>query len=110
MMYLSCTAYGEFPWAELCVCVRCVLTCGPGSGAAACRPPAPQQAGSPFQHGRLLFSQLGLTSWSRRPHIHLLSKSDRLLRELRNVDSQVSRQQSRTLGRAGVGSMARMKK
>ncbi|XP_043246445.1 ral GTPase-activating protein subunit alpha-1-like [Amphibalanus amphitrite] len=60
--------------------------------APACRPPAPQPAGSPFQHGRLLFSQLGLTGWSRRPHIHLLRKSERLLRELRNVDNQKCRE------------------
>lgn len=51
------------------------------------RPPA-----SPFQHCRLLFSQLGFAGWERRSHLNLLSKNEKLLRELRNLDSQRCRE------------------
>ncbi len=44
---------------------------------------------SAFHHSRMLFSQLGLTSWDKRRQVHLLKKSDRLLRELKNLDNQV---------------------
>lgn len=44
---------------------------------------------SPFQHCRLLFSQLGLAGWERRSHLYLLDKSEKLLRELRNLDTEV---------------------
>ncbi|XP_037086533.1 ral GTPase-activating protein subunit alpha-1-like [Pollicipes pollicipes] len=44
------------------------------------------------RYSRLLFSQLGLSGWARRPHIHLLRKSERLLRELRNLDNQKCRE------------------
>jgi len=47
---------------------------------------------SPFQHCRLLFSQFGLAGWERRSHLHLLDKSEKLLRELRNLDTQRCRE------------------
>lgn len=45
-----------------------------------------------FQKCRLFFSQLGLTSWERRQQVHLLNKTERLLRELRNLDLQSCRE------------------
>lgn len=45
-----------------------------------------------FQQCRLLFSQLGLAGWDRRKQLYLLNKSERLLRELRNMDSQRCRE------------------
>ncbi|XP_032455562.1 probable Rho GTPase-activating protein CG5521 isoform X2 [Nasonia vitripennis] len=53
----------------------------------ACRPPP-----APFHHCRLLFSHLGLSGWEQRRKLHLLSKNEKLLRELRNLDSQRSRE------------------
>jgi len=44
---------------------------------------------SAFHHSRMLFSQLGLTSWDKRSQVHLLKKSEKLLRELKNLDNQV---------------------
>lgn len=55
-----------------------------------CKPLEIRDPISPFQHCRLLFSQLGLAGWERRPQLHLLDKSEKLLRELRNLDTQVS--------------------
>lgn len=46
----------------------------------------------PFQYCRLLFSQLGLAGWERRKRTHLLSRTDKLLRELRNLDTQRCRE------------------
>ncbi|ALC45606.1 CG5521 [Drosophila busckii] len=47
---------------------------------------------SPFQYCRLLFSHLGLAGWERRSRTHLLQRSEKLLRELRNVDLQKCRE------------------
>lgn len=47
---------------------------------------------SSFQQCRLLFSQLGLAGWERRAHLHLLAKTERLSRELRNLDAQHCRE------------------
>ncbi|XP_011503584.1 PREDICTED: ral GTPase-activating protein subunit alpha-1 [Ceratosolen solmsi marchali] len=47
---------------------------------------------APFHHCRLLFSQLGLSGWEQRTKLHLLSKNEKLLRELRNIDGQRSRE------------------
>ncbi|PSN32061.1 Ral GTPase-activating protein subunit alpha-2, partial [Blattella germanica] len=41
---------------------------------------------------RLLFSQLGLAGWEHRSQLHLLSKNEKLLRELRNLDTQRCRE------------------
>ncbi|XP_036363522.1 ral GTPase-activating protein subunit alpha-1 isoform X5 [Octopus sinensis] len=46
---------------------------------------------SPFQISRSLLDQMGLLSWERRCHFDLLKKSDKLLRELKNLDSQKCR-------------------
>jgi hypothetical protein len=51
--------------------------------------PIPEDPQSPFQFSRMLFSQLGLTSWDKRGQVQLLKKCDKLLRELKNLDSQV---------------------
>lgn len=45
-----------------------------------------------FHYCRILFSQLGLTGWERRKRTHLLSRTDKLLRELRNLDLQKCRE------------------
>ncbi|XP_055546648.1 probable Rho GTPase-activating protein CG5521 isoform X2 [Wyeomyia smithii] len=45
-----------------------------------------------FQFGRILFSQLGLAGWERRKRTHLLQRTDKLLRELRNLDNQKCRE------------------
>ena len=50
----------------------------------------PRHLQAPFHHCRLLFSQLGLAGWELRSQLHLLSKNEKLLRELRNLDTQVS--------------------
>ncbi len=42
-----------------------------------------------FQLPCLLASQLGWTSWHRRPHVQLLKKSERLLLEMKHLDQQV---------------------
>lgn len=47
---------------------------------------------APFQYGRLLFSQIGLAGWERRKRTHLLTRTDKLLRELRNLDAQKCRE------------------
>lgn len=45
----------------------------------------------PFQLCRSLFSQLGFVGWERRSRTHLLQRSEKLKRELRNVDMQKCR-------------------
>ena len=59
-----------------------------------CVPPVqpPESCNAPFQHCRQLFSQLGLAGWERRSQIQLLARSERLLRELRNLDTQRGRE------------------
>ncbi|XP_041353753.1 ral GTPase-activating protein subunit alpha-1-like isoform X2 [Gigantopelta aegis] len=47
---------------------------------------------SPFQMCRLVLDQLGLLSWEKRVHFDLLKKSDKLVRELKNLDSQMCRE------------------
>lgn len=46
----------------------------------------------PFHFCRLLFSHLGLAGWERRRRTHLLKRTDKLLRELRNLDTQRCRE------------------
>lgn len=45
-----------------------------------------------FQYCKLLFSQLGLAGWERRKRTYLLNRTDKLLRELRNLDTQRCRE------------------
>lgn len=45
-----------------------------------------------FHYCKLLFSQLGLAGWERRKRTHLLIRTDKLLRELRNLDIQRCRE------------------
>ncbi|XP_025103645.1 ral GTPase-activating protein subunit alpha-1-like isoform X4 [Pomacea canaliculata] len=47
---------------------------------------------SPFQMCRMLLDQVGLLSWEKRCHFDLLKKSDKLLRELKNLDAQRCRE------------------
>ncbi|CAH0728447.1 unnamed protein product, partial [Brenthis ino] len=49
-------------------------------------------AGGAAAHSRGLVAQLGSLSAARRPHAQLLRRSDRLLRELRNLDQQRCRE------------------
>lgn len=46
----------------------------------------------PFHYGRLLYNQLGYAGWERRKKTHLLNRTDKLLRELRNLDAQKCRE------------------
>lgn len=46
----------------------------------------------PFHYCKLLFSQLGLAGWERRKRTHLLIRTEKLLRELRNLDTQRCRE------------------
>lgn len=41
-----------------------------------------------FRQCRLFLSHLGFVDWGGRSSVHLLKRSDRLLRELRNLDAQ----------------------
>ncbi|XP_071868283.1 probable Rho GTPase-activating protein CG5521 isoform X7 [Bombus fervidus] len=64
-----------------------ISMCASAISPPSCRPPP-----APFHHCRLLFSHLGLSGWEQRRKLHLLSKNEKLLRELRNLDSQRSRE------------------
>lgn len=46
----------------------------------------------PFHYCKQLFSQLGLSGWDFRKRTHLLQRTDKLLRELRNLDMQRCRE------------------
>ena len=61
----------------------------------ALRPPSTSvscENSSAFQQSRRLFSQLGLFLWEKRSKIHLVRKTDRLLRELKNLDNKRCRE------------------
>ncbi|XP_029168212.1 probable Rho GTPase-activating protein CG5521 isoform X5 [Nylanderia fulva] len=60
--------------------------------ASAVSPPSCHPPPAPFHHCRLLFSHLGLSGWELRKRLHLLAKNEKLVRELRNLDSQRSRE------------------
>jgi|LakMenE18May11ns_1017448.scaffolds.fasta_scaffold8075584_1 hypothetical protein len=54
--------------------------------------PIPEDPQSPFQFSRMLFSQLGLSSWINEVKCNYwrnATNRDKLLRELKNLDSQV---------------------
>ena len=52
-----------------------------------------------FQQSRRWFSQLGLLSWEKRPKVHLVRKTDRLLRELKNLDNKRPREAHKIAGK-----------
>ncbi|XP_054828939.1 ral GTPase-activating protein subunit alpha-1 isoform X6 [Eublepharis macularius] len=54
--------------------------------------PTPQKPYSAFYYCRLLLSILGMNSWDKRRSFHLLKKNEKLLRELRNLDSRQCRE------------------
>ncbi|KAM8783073.1 ral GTPase-activating protein subunit alpha-1 isoform 3-T3 [Rhynchonycteris naso] len=54
--------------------------------------PAPQKPQSAFYYCRLLLSILGMNSWDKRRSFHLLKKNEKLLRELKNLDSRQCRE------------------
>nr|XP_045011328.1 ral GTPase-activating protein subunit alpha-1 isoform X6 [Jaculus jaculus] len=54
--------------------------------------PTPQKPQSAFYYCRLLLSILGMNSWDKRRNFHLLKKNEKLLRELRNLDSRQCRE------------------
>ncbi|XP_028967431.1 ral GTPase-activating protein subunit alpha-1 [Galendromus occidentalis] len=47
---------------------------------------------APFQYSRLLLNQLNFLGWERRSTVALLQKNDKLLREVRYLDQQRSRE------------------
>ncbi|KAH9496143.1 Ral GTPase-activating protein subunit alpha-1 [Bulinus truncatus] len=55
-------------------------------------PAESQDPVSPFQMCRLLLDQMGLLSWEKRCHFDLLKKSEKVLRELKNLDSHKCRE------------------
>ncbi|XP_039390560.1 ral GTPase-activating protein subunit alpha-1 isoform X6 [Mauremys reevesii] len=54
--------------------------------------PTPQKPQSAFYYCRLLLSILGMNSWDKRRSFHLLKKNEKLIRELRNLDSRQCRE------------------
>ncbi|XP_077118807.1 ral GTPase-activating protein subunit alpha-1 isoform X1 [Ranitomeya variabilis] len=54
--------------------------------------PTNQKPESAFYYSRLLLSILGMNSWEKRRSFHLLKKNEKLLRELRNLDSRQCRE------------------
>ncbi|XP_056021439.1 ral GTPase-activating protein subunit alpha-1-like isoform X5 [Ostrea edulis] len=55
-------------------------------------PSEAEEAMPPFQMCRMMLDQLGLLAWEQRCHFDLLRKSDKLLRELKNLDNQKCRE------------------
>ncbi|XP_063984657.1 probable Rho GTPase-activating protein CG5521 isoform X4 [Diachasmimorpha longicaudata] len=76
------------------ICREYVQCCNQlvGMRAPPAVPPPSRPPPAPFHHCRLLFSHLGLSGWEQRRRLHLLSKNEKLLRELRNLDGQRSRE------------------
>ncbi|XP_057716320.1 ral GTPase-activating protein subunit alpha-1 isoform X4 [Corythoichthys intestinalis] len=54
--------------------------------------PDTQTPQSAFYYCRLLINILGLNSWEKRSNFHLLRKNEKLLRELKNLDSRQCRE------------------
>ncbi|XP_017331304.1 ral GTPase-activating protein subunit alpha-1 isoform X2 [Ictalurus punctatus] len=54
--------------------------------------PTAQRPQSPFYYCRLLLNVLGMNSWEKRSSFHLLKKNEKLLRELKNLDSRQCRE------------------
>ena len=69
---------------------------------AALRPPTASVScdnSAAFQQSRRWFSQLGLLSWEKRAKVHLVRKTDRLLRELKNLDNKRPREAHKIAGK-----------
>ena len=69
---------------------------------AALRPPTASvscENSAAFQQSRRWFSQLGLLSWEKRSKVHLVRKTDRLLRELKNLDNKRPREAHKIAGK-----------
>ena len=69
----------------------CIVTPTPSNGEDEVTTKALENSRN-FQQARRLFSQLGFTSWERRSNVHLLAKSDQLLRELKHLDGKKCRE------------------
>ncbi|XP_048393632.1 ral GTPase-activating protein subunit alpha-1 isoform X6 [Stegostoma tigrinum] len=54
--------------------------------------PCPQEPQSMFYYCRMLLNILGMNSWDNRTSFHLLKKNEKLLRELKNLDSRQCRE------------------
>ncbi|XP_078418893.1 ral GTPase-activating protein subunit alpha-1 isoform X3 [Cetorhinus maximus] len=54
--------------------------------------PCPQEPQSVFYYCRMLLNILGMNSWDNRTSFHLLKKNEKLLRELKNLDSRQCRE------------------
>uniref|UniRef100_A0A673BU22 Ral GTPase activating protein, alpha subunit 1 (catalytic) n=1 Tax=Sphaeramia orbicularis TaxID=375764 RepID=A0A673BU22_9TELE len=54
--------------------------------------PETETSQSAFYYCRLLINILGLNSWEKRSNFHLLRKNEKLLRELKNLDSRQCRE------------------
>uniref|UniRef100_A0A8C8JSQ7 Rap-GAP domain-containing protein n=1 Tax=Oncorhynchus tshawytscha TaxID=74940 RepID=A0A8C8JSQ7_ONCTS len=54
--------------------------------------PEPHRPQSAFYYCRLLLNILGMNSWEKRSNFHLLKKNEKLLRELKNLDSRQCRE------------------
>ncbi|KAK2879033.1 hypothetical protein Q8A67_019824 [Cirrhinus molitorella] len=54
--------------------------------------PIPQRPQSAFYYCKLLLNILGMNSWEKRNSFHLLKKNEKLLRELKNLDSRQCRE------------------
>ncbi|XP_057199038.1 ral GTPase-activating protein subunit alpha-1 isoform X6 [Triplophysa rosa] len=70
------------------------LHCGNGLNmrAAVQQEPSPQRPQSAFYYCKLLLNILGMNSWEKRNSFHLLKKNEKLLRELKNLDSRQCRE------------------
>uniref|UniRef100_A0A673ILI6 Ral GTPase-activating protein subunit alpha-1-like n=1 Tax=Sinocyclocheilus rhinocerous TaxID=307959 RepID=A0A673ILI6_9TELE len=60
--------------------------------AAVQQEPSPQRPQSAFYYCKLLLNILGMNSWEKRNSFHLLKKNEKLLRELKNLDSRQCRE------------------
>ncbi|XP_042565713.1 ral GTPase-activating protein subunit alpha-1 isoform X2 [Clupea harengus] len=54
--------------------------------------PGAQRPQSAFYYCRMLLNILGMNSWEKRSSFHLLKKNEKLLRELKNLDSRQCRE------------------
>jgi hypothetical protein len=64
----------------------------PSRGQRLVQPKDDEASDKVFQQCRRLFNLLGLASWESRSNVHLVKKSERFLRELKNLDSKRCRE------------------